>query len=93
MKKQIGKYTYSTLFGWRKTIVHPEHVVRHEIITDSVTGLRAPKISDNQQPSGELRMHRNLQGILNGPEWVGGGKSQDGHLRWSRRSLGRGSYN
>ena len=61
MKKREGKYLYITPSGWRKTIVHPEHVVRLEIITDPSTGLRAPKIHDDQKPSGELWMHWNLQ--------------------------------
>ena len=61
MKKREGKYLYITPSGWRKTIVHPEHVVRLEIITDSATGQRQPKVSDGQRPSGELWMHWNLQ--------------------------------
>lgn len=61
MKKREGKYLYITPSGWRKTIVHPEHVVRLEIITDSVTGQQQPKVSDGQRPSGELWMHWNLQ--------------------------------
>lgn len=61
MKKREGKYLYITPSGWRKTIVHPEHVVRLEIITDPSTGLRVPKINEDQKPSGELWMHWNLQ--------------------------------
>ncbi|MBH0202485.1 MAG: class II aldolase/adducin family protein [Nitrospira sp.] len=61
MKKKGGKYLYITPSGWRKTIVHPEHVVRLEIVTDPATGQRVPKISDNQKPSGELWMHWNMQ--------------------------------
>ena len=61
MKKREGRYLYITPSGWRKTIVHPEHVVRLEIVTDSETGLRRPKINDQQKPSGELWMHWNLQ--------------------------------
>lgn len=47
--------------GWRKTIVHPGHVVQLEIITDLTTGQWVPKVSDNQRPSGELWMHWNVQ--------------------------------
>ena len=36
MKKRDGKYLYITPSGWRKTIVHPEHVVRLEIITEPI---------------------------------------------------------
>jgi ribulose-5-phosphate 4-epimerase/fuculose-1-phosphate aldolase len=61
MKKREGKYLYITPSGWRKTIVHPEHVVRLEIITDPATGLRVPKVGEQQKPSGELWMHWNLQ--------------------------------
>lgn len=61
MKKREGRYLYITPSGWRKTIVHPEHVVRLEIVTDPKTGLRIPKINDQQKPSGELWMHWNLQ--------------------------------
>lgn len=62
MKKRDGKYLYITPSGWRKTIVHPEHVVRLEIITDPLTGKLIPKVGDGQKPSGELWMHWNLQG-------------------------------
>lgn len=61
MKKRGGKYLYITPSGWRKTIVHPEHVVRLEIIIDPVTGLPIPKVDEGQKPSGELWMHWNLQ--------------------------------
>lgn len=61
MKKREGKYLYITPSGWRKTIVYPEHVVRLEIITDPATGLRVPKVGEQQKPSGELWMHWNLQ--------------------------------
>lgn len=61
MKKQGGKYLYITPSGWRKTIVHPEHVVRLEIVTDPTTGLRVPQVKELQKPSGELWMHWNLQ--------------------------------
>lgn len=61
MKKRGGKYLYITPSGWRKTIVHPEHVVRLEIVTDPTTGLRVPQVKELQKPSGELWMHWNLQ--------------------------------
>lgn len=61
MKKREGRYLYITPSGWRKTIVHPEHVVRLEIISDPETGLRVPKVNEQQKPSGELWMHWNLQ--------------------------------
>lgn len=61
MKKRGGKYLYITPSGWRKTIVHPEHVVRLEIVTDPSTGQYVPKVGEAQRPSGELWMHWNLQ--------------------------------
>ncbi len=61
MKKREGRYLYITPSGWRKTIVHPEHVVRLEIVSDPETGLRVPKVNEQQKPSGELWMHWNLQ--------------------------------
>lgn len=61
MKKRGGKYLYITPSGWRKAIVHPEHVVRLEIVTDPLSGLRVPKVTGEQKPSGELWMHWNLQ--------------------------------
>lgn len=61
MKKREGRYLYITPSGWRKTIVHPEHVVRLEIVSDPKTGLRVPKVNEQQKPSGELWMHWNLQ--------------------------------
>jgi ribulose-5-phosphate 4-epimerase/fuculose-1-phosphate aldolase len=41
--------------------VHPEHVVRLKIVIDHATGLRVPKINEQQKPSGELWMHWNAQ--------------------------------
>ena len=38
MRKRGGKYLYITPSGWRKTIVHPEHIVKLEIIQDAATG-------------------------------------------------------
>lgn len=61
MKKREGRHLYITPSGWRKTIVHPEHVVRLEIVSDPETGLRVPKVNEQQKPSGELWMHWNLQ--------------------------------
>ena len=58
MRKRDGKYLYITPSGWRKTIVHPEHVVRLEVVTDPATGQLVPRVRDGQQPSGELWMLR-----------------------------------
>ena len=61
MRKREGKYLYITPSGWRKTIVHPEHVVRIEIVKEPLSGELIPKIREGQHPSGELSMHWNLQ--------------------------------
>ena len=61
MRKREGKYLYITPSGWRKTIVHPEHVVRIAIVPDPLTGTLIPKVQEGQQPSGELWMYWNLQ--------------------------------
>ena len=61
MRKREGKYLYITPSGWRKTIVHPEHVVRIALVPDPLTGTLIPKVQEGQQPSGELWMHWNLQ--------------------------------
>ncbi len=61
MRKREGKYLYITPSGWRKTIVHPEHIVRIEVVKDPATGQLIPNVREGQQPSGELWMHWNLQ--------------------------------
>jgi len=61
MRKREGRYLYITPSGWRKTIVHPEHVIRLEVIPDPETGRLVPKVGEGQRPSGELWMHWNLQ--------------------------------
>lgn len=61
LRKREGTHLFITPSGWRKTIVHPEHVVRLEIVKDPLTGELVPMVQDGQQPSGELWMHWNLQ--------------------------------
>ena len=54
--KMTGKDTmYITPSGWRKTILHPEHMIRATI---TPAGVNLPKSSN---PSGELDMHLLLQ--------------------------------
>ncbi len=43
MRKKTGKYLYITPSGWRKTIVHPEHIVKLEIVADAETGVPSPR--------------------------------------------------
>jgi ribulose-5-phosphate 4-epimerase/fuculose-1-phosphate aldolase len=47
---------YITPSGWRKTIIHPEHIIKLKI-TDSGDLL----IPNSAAPSGEIEMHRLLQ--------------------------------
>lgn len=47
-------YLYITPSGWRKTIIHPEHVVKIKIKEDELI------FNPSDRPSGELWMHWNL---------------------------------
>lgn len=47
-------YLYITPSGWRKTIIHPEHVVKIKIKEDELV------FNPSDRPSGELWMHWNL---------------------------------
>lgn len=49
---------YITPSGWRKDIIHPEHILRAFITND---GNLTWRDSTNYKPSGELRMHIMLQ--------------------------------
>lgn len=54
--KMSGKdQMYITPSGWRKTIIHPEHIIKVEL---TPAGLKIPK---GMNPSGELLMHSRLQ--------------------------------
>lgn len=54
--RMTGKDTlYITPSGWRKTILHPEHMIR---CTLTPAGINVPK---GTTPSGELHMHAKLQ--------------------------------
>ena len=55
--RRAGKSTlYITPSGWRKTIIHPEHMIKIKIKKDG-----SLKIPENTHPSGELEMHKKLQ--------------------------------
>lgn len=55
--RRRGSHTlYITPSGWRKTIIHPEHVVKMRIGYDGTLDIPA-----GSNPSGELEMHRLLQ--------------------------------
>ena len=54
--KMTGKDVfYITPSGWRKTIIHPEHMIKVELTPAGVTVL-----DDHAKPSGELHMHAKL---------------------------------
>lgn len=61
LRKKHGRYLYITPSGWRKTIVHPEHVVKLLIVGEPGTDSYVPQVAEGQKPSGELWMHWNLQ--------------------------------
>ena len=47
-------FVYITPSGWRKTILHPEHIVKMKIKKGNLV------LNPNDRPSGELWMHWNL---------------------------------
>jgi L-fuculose-phosphate aldolase len=56
LRRKNGDILYITPSGWRKTIIHPEHMIRIKINEDKSLG-----IPEGAVPSGELQMHYNLQ--------------------------------
>jgi L-fuculose-phosphate aldolase len=59
LRKKGSKVLYITPSGWRKTIIHPEHVVKLKF-SDDFSNLTWFK-NENSKPSGELHMHFLLQ--------------------------------
>ena len=55
--KSNSKTFYITPSGWRKTIIHPEHILRMKMTETDVK----MKGNSNATPSGELEMHFLLQ--------------------------------
>jgi len=54
--RRAGKNTlYITPSGWRKTIIHPEHIIKIKIKNDELL------VPNGAVPSGELEMHHKLQ--------------------------------
>lgn len=53
-----GKSFYITPSGWRKTIIHPEHLLKATILENNELEFIN---HSNMKPSGELEMHRLLQ--------------------------------
>lgn len=59
LRKKDSKTLYITPSGWRKTIIHPEHMVKLKFL-DDFSDIDHSK-SINSKPSGELHMHFLLQ--------------------------------
>ena len=51
LRRSVKKTIYITPSGWRKTIIHPEHVLRLSMTDDGV------EVPAGVTPSGELHMH------------------------------------
>ena len=56
LRRTNSKIMYVTPSGWRKTIIHPEHMIKVRLMP---TGYKI--LDDHAQPSGELEMHGLLQ--------------------------------
>ncbi len=56
LRRRNSDVLYITPSGWRKSIIHPEHIVRIKMNDEGELS-----IPDNVTPSGELEMHRLLQ--------------------------------
>jgi L-fuculose-phosphate aldolase len=57
LRRKGSDILYITPSGWRKTIIHPEHIIRMQI--DDAGEVTIPV---GMLPSGEIEMHRLLQG-------------------------------
>jgi ribulose-5-phosphate 4-epimerase/fuculose-1-phosphate aldolase len=55
LRRTDSKILYITPSGWRKTIIHPEHIVKCRMVSSELI------IPKDVKPSGELEMHYLLQ--------------------------------
>lgn len=55
LKRSDSTMFYITPSGWRKTIIHPEHMIKVELLPGGLEIL-----DDHAKPSGELHMHARL---------------------------------
>ena len=60
LRKKDGRFVYITPSGMRKTIVHPEWMVKIPVVADGTNGSPRLVLQPGQNPSGELDMHWNL---------------------------------
>ncbi|MCA9619155.1 MAG: class II aldolase/adducin family protein [Myxococcales bacterium] len=56
LRRRGSKILYVTPSGWRKTIIHPEHMIKTRFEEDG-----SLSIPDGAKPSGELHMHKLIQ--------------------------------
>ena len=60
LRRSGSDIMYVTPSGWRKTIIHPEHMIKIKLYDNM--GIEAMEIlDDHAKPSGELEMHDKLQ--------------------------------
>ena len=60
LRRSGSDIMYVTPSGWRKTIIHPEHMIKIRLYQNM--GIEAMEIlDDHAKPSGELEMHDKLQ--------------------------------
>jgi ribulose-5-phosphate 4-epimerase/fuculose-1-phosphate aldolase len=55
LRRRNSNIMYITPSGWRKTIIHPEHMIKVRILQNGY------KVPANTTPSGELEMHYLIQ--------------------------------
>jgi ribulose-5-phosphate 4-epimerase/fuculose-1-phosphate aldolase len=64
LRRSGSNIMYVTPSGWRKTIIHPEHMIKVKL--ENSMGVDTIQIlDDHAKPSGELEMHINLQKLHN----------------------------
>lgn len=64
-----GRYFYITPSSGRKTIIHPEHIIRYDIDKEDGT-ITIPQTENQPKPSIELDMHWGLQQLHSGTRAV-----------------------
>jgi len=56
LRRKGSDIFYVTPSGWRKTIIHPEHMIKIKLVPAGIVIM-----NDHAKPSGELEMHSKLQ--------------------------------
>ena len=60
LRRSGSDIMYVTPSGWRKTIIHPEHMIKIKL-TEAMGVETMQILDDHAKPSGELEMHEKLQ--------------------------------